>query len=53
MREVLVHLNVAVPLNDERGADEIAAALRAAIEVGSDDDSVRDLTVVVALVEEV
>jgi hypothetical protein len=44
-RTILVHLNVSVPDGDERGADEVADAILAAIEVGSDDDSVRSLGV--------
>jgi hypothetical protein len=44
-RTILVHLNVTVPWNDERNPDEIADAILAAIEVGSDDDSVRSLGV--------
>jgi hypothetical protein len=52
-RTILVHLNVEAPAADERGADEIADAILAAIEVGSDDDSVRDLTVAAPLAEEV
>jgi hypothetical protein len=42
-RTVLIHLNVQVPDGDERNADEVADAILAAIEVGSDDDSVRAL----------
>lgn len=42
-RTILVHLNVTVPVGDDRNADEIADAILAAIEVGSDDDSVRSL----------
>lgn len=34
VREVLVHLNVEVPESDERTADEIAAVIMAALEVG-------------------
>ena len=42
-RTILVHLNVTVPDSDKRNADEVADAILAAIEVGSDDDSVREL----------
>lgn len=52
-RTVLVHLNIEVPEADARDADAIADAVMGAIEVGSDEDSVRDLTVVVALADEV
>jgi hypothetical protein len=52
MRQVLVHLNVAVPAEDTRRADEIADAILAAFEVGSDHDSVRGLAVVCPLAEE-
>lgn len=51
-RAILVHLSVDVPDADERSADEIADAILAAIEVASDDDSVRDLAVVCPLAEE-
>lgn len=53
MRTVLVHLNVEVPDEDERDADAIADALLGALEVGSDDESVRDLKVVAPLAEDV
>lgn len=52
-REILVHLNVEVPANDSRSADEIADAILAAYEVGSDNEIVSDLTVVCPLAEEV
>jgi len=52
-RTVLVHLNVAVPAADQRDADEIADALMAAFEVGSDDETVYYLKPTVALAEEV
>lgn len=52
-RETLVHLNVAVPDGDSRTADEIADALLAAIEVGSDNEAVRDLKVVCPLAEDI
>jgi len=52
-RTVLVHLNVEVPAEDGRNADQIADAILAAIEVGQDDDSVRDLKVGAPLAEEV
>jgi len=44
-RTILVHLNVTVPDEDDRTADKIADALLGAIEVGSDDDSVRGLAI--------
>lgn len=53
MRTILVHLNVAVPEEDERSAEQIADAVLGAIEVGSDDDSVRDLAITAPLAEEV
>jgi hypothetical protein len=52
-RTILVHLNVDVPEPDSRTANEIADALLGAIEVGSDDDSVRELGVVCLMAEEV
>lgn len=52
-REMLVHLNVTVPAGDARTADEIADAIMAAIEVGSDHDAVRDLSIVCPLADEV
>jgi hypothetical protein len=48
---VLIHLNVTVPDGDPRNADQIADAILAAVEVGSDDYSVRDLTIVCPLAE--
>ena len=52
-RSILVHLNVEVPADDERDADQIAEAVAAALEVGSDDESVRGFTYAVPLAEEV
>lgn len=52
-RTVLVYLNVEVPEADDRSADQIADAILAAIEVGSDADEVRDLAVVCPLAEEI
>lgn len=51
-RTVLVHLNVEPAGDDARNADDIADAIMAALEVGSDDDSVRGLAVSVTLAEE-
>lgn len=52
-RTVLVHLNVEVPDSDPRDADQIGEAISGALEVGSDDESVSGLTIVVALTDEV
>jgi len=52
-RTVLVHLNVEVPGWDGRTANQIADAILAAIEVGQDDETVRDLKVDAPLAEEV
>jgi hypothetical protein len=52
VRVILVHLNVELSDDDPRGANEIAETILAAIEVGSDDDSVRGLTVCAPLAEE-
>lgn len=52
-RTILVHLNVAVPADDDRSAEEIADALMAALEVGGDDESVVRLLPTVALAEEI
>jgi hypothetical protein len=51
-RVVLVHLHVEVPRSDTRDADAIADAIGGAIEVGSDDDSMRGLTIAIPLAEE-
>ncbi len=51
MSEILVHLNVTAPSGDKRNANQIADAILAAIEVGQDDDSVRDLEIVCPLAE--
>lgn len=53
MRTVLVHLNVELPDDDERTAEQVTRAIEGAIEVGSDDPALDGLTVVVALSEEV
>lgn len=45
MRTILVHLNVEVPDDDPRDANAIADAILSMIEVGSDDDSVREFRV--------
>lgn len=52
-REVLVHLNVAVPAGDERDADQIRDAVMGALEVGSDADELRGLEIVCPMAEEV
>ena len=52
-RTILVHLNVDAPDSDERTPDQIADALLGALEVGSDDDSIRDLKAVCPLAEEI
>lgn len=52
-RTILIHLNVEAPDTDERTADQIADAILAALEVGSDDNSVRELEIVAPLAEEV
>lgn len=52
-RTILVHLNVTVPDDDIRSADQIGDAIEAALEVGSDDPSVSGLEVHVVLIEEV
>ena len=52
-RTILVHLNVEVPEGDERTVEEIEESILAAIIVGSDDDSVRDLIITIPLAEEI
>ena len=52
-RTVLVHLNVEVPPSDPRDAGQIANAVMAAIEVGSDDEELYHLTIVAPLAEEI
>lgn len=52
-RTILVHLNVTVPEGDDRSMEEIVAAIEGALEVGSDDESVRSLEIVTALAEEI
>jgi len=44
-RTIVIHLSVQVPDDDQRTDDQIADAVIAAVEVGQDDDSVRDLVV--------
>jgi hypothetical protein len=53
MRTILIHLNVEVPESDKRDADEIRWQIAAALEVGSDDDSVRGLNISIPLAEEI
>jgi hypothetical protein len=52
-RVVLVHLNVTVPGDDFRSPEQIGEALKGAIDVGSDDESVSGLFAHVALVDEI
>jgi hypothetical protein len=52
-RTVVLHLNITVPNDDSRATTAIADAVMGAIEVGKDDDAVRDLRIVDALAEEV
>jgi hypothetical protein len=52
-RIVLVHLNVIVPHDDPRDKDQIGEAVSGAIEVGSDNDSLRTLHIEVALCDEI
>jgi hypothetical protein len=52
-RTILIHLNVEVPGIVGSDANEVAAAVMAAIEVGSDDPSMAGFTISVALAEEV
>jgi hypothetical protein len=46
-RTILMHLNIVVPDEDGRSTPQIVEAIEAAIEVGSDHDSVRGLEFVV------
>lgn len=52
-REILLHLNVSVPDGDDRPVDEIEHAVTGALEVGSDDESLEGLEIVVVLAEEI
>lgn len=52
-RIILIHLNVEVPGIVGSDAEEVAAAVMGAIEVGSDDPSMAGLKVTLALAEEV
>jgi hypothetical protein len=47
-RTVLMHANVQVPDEDGRATEEIVQAVQGALEVGSDDDTVRALEIVLA-----
>lgn len=51
-RSVRIDMNVTVPDHDDRDAGEIAAAILGAVEVGQDDDSVRELVVEAVGVED-
>lgn len=52
-REVLIHLNIELLRGDQRSVEEIVTAISGALEVGSDDDSVRGLKIEIPLAEEV
>ena len=52
-RTFLIHLHVEAPADDDRDADQIAEAVAAAIEVGSDDGQMLGITISVPLAEEV
>ena len=52
-RTILVHLNVSVPDDDHRTAEQVAQALMDAYDVGSLDESVWNLRPSVALAEEI
>ncbi len=57
-RTILVHLNVEVPADDNRPADEIMSSVMGALEVGgvnggSEEPEVADLMVTVPLYEEI
>lgn len=49
-RTILIHTSVTVPDTDGRSTPDIVQALEGAIQVGSDDDTVRSLEVVMAKV---
>ena len=51
LRTILVHVNVG--LTDNRTAEQVEAAIRGALEVGSDNEAMSGLRVEVALAEEV
>lgn len=50
-RTILLHLNVVVPDDDGRDTPEIVRVIEAAIEVGSDHDTVRNLVIETVLAE--
>ncbi len=52
-RVILIHLNVELLRLDERSVEEIVSAISGALEVGSDDDSVRGLNISIPLAEEI
>lgn len=52
-RTHLIHLNVEAPDDDPRTTAQIQEAVEGAIEVGSDDESLEGLEIVVVLAEEV
>ena len=53
VREILVHLNVVLPMSDERSVEEIVALIDGAIEVGLSGDSEDPLTYTIPMAEEV
>lgn len=52
-REILVHLNVEVPDDDPRSAQEITDLVMGAIAVGSDTPAFADMWIVMAMSEEI
>jgi len=54
MREILVHLNVQVPMDDRRDYEEIVALVQGAIAVGSEGHwPMDDIEIEIALAEEI
>lgn len=52
-RTILVHLNIEVPDDDRRSAEQIGANVEAALNISSDEPSRREENVEVALAEEI
>jgi hypothetical protein len=52
-RTILLHVNADVPDSDPRSAEQIADAVRGALDVGSDDDMLAGVGLEIVLAEEV
>jgi len=52
-REILIHMNVEVPEDDKRSAEEISQAIQGALEVGSDNEILEGISWQIPLAEDI